>query len=423
MKFLLVALATVALSATLATSDKVRYDNYTLFRFVPKTKAMVQSLIDLESAPLSGYHFFSPIQGEAQPVDVLISPDHQAEFKAILEENNIESEVLVEDIQKSIDNEGFRPDTLAGSFDWRAYHTLDEIYGWLRSIASSYPDRVTLLYGGSTGQGRDILGVRISHNPANAERIVFIEANIHAREWITSAVATFIINQLIGNTDAEVRHLAESYDFYVFPVFNPDGFVHSHTTNRLWRKTRTQYSIFCYGADPNRNWPYQWMTGGASNQPCSDTYGGPAPLSEPSTLSTSNFIRSIGRNLEAYISLHSYSQMLLLPYGHTTAHLDNYDELMLIGRQAIQDLSRRYGTQYVVGNIAETIYVATGGSMDWVKNEFQVPISYTYELRDLGQNGFILPAEEIIPTGLETLDSLVSIFRSYELLHPRTDSE
>lgn len=28
---------------------------------------------------------------------------------------------------------------------------------------------------------------------------------------------------------------------------------------------------------------------------------------------------------------------------------------MVIGRQAIADLARRYGTQYVVGNVAETI--------------------------------------------------------------------
>lgn len=96
----------------------------------------------------------------------------------------------------------------------------------------------------------------------------------------------------------------------------------------MWRKTRTPYSLLCYGADPNRNWPYQWMQGGASNQPCSDTYAGPNPLSEQSTDSLAFFIDTIGDDLIAYISLHSYSQMLLLPYGHTTDPLDNYSEMV-----------------------------------------------------------------------------------------------
>jgi len=38
-------------------------------------------------------------------------------------------------------------------------------------------------------------------------------------------------------------------------------------------------------------------------------------------------------------------------------------------------------------------------------------MAYTYELRDRGQNGFLLPAREIIPTGEETMDSLVAMFK------------
>lgn len=53
--------------------------------------------------------------------------------------------------------------------------------------------------------------------------------------------------------------------------------------------------------------------------------------------------------------------------------------------------------------------VATGSSGDWVKANFRTPIVFTYELRDKGQYGFILPPEQIIPTGEETLDSLITI--------------
>lgn len=43
------------------------------------------------------------------------------------------------------------------------------------------------------------------------------------------------------------------YDFYILPIFNPDGYEYTHTENRMWRKTRSPGKR-CVGADPNRNW-------------------------------------------------------------------------------------------------------------------------------------------------------------------------
>lgn len=57
------------------------------------------------------------------------------------------------------------------------------------------------------------------------------------------------------------------------------------------------------------------------------------------------------------------------------------------------------------------IDVASGGSMDWVKGNYQTPITYTYELRDKGRYGFALPIEQIIPTGEETMDSFITIMQ------------
>lgn len=95
----------------------------------------------------------------------------------------------------------------------------------------------------------------------------------------------------------------------------------------MWRKTRVPYGN-CFGADPNRNWGYRWNTGGSSNNPCSDTYAGPYAFSEPSVESTSRYLSSIQSQVIAYISFHSFSQMLMFPFGHTTDHLDNHDELV-----------------------------------------------------------------------------------------------
>lgn len=96
----------------------------------------------------------------------------------------------------------------------------------------------------------------------------------------------------------------------------------------MWRKTRTRYNMFCYGADPNRNWGYEWMNGGASQNPCSDIYAGPRPFSEQSVEVMRDFIANVSDTMVAYLDFHSFSQMLLLPFGHTTDPLSNYDEMV-----------------------------------------------------------------------------------------------
>lgn len=59
--------------------------------------------------------------------------------------------------------------------------------------------------------------------------VVFLEANIHAREWITSATATWFLNQLLTSTDPVIQDLAQNINWYIVPVFNVDGFAYSHT--------------------------------------------------------------------------------------------------------------------------------------------------------------------------------------------------
>lgn len=59
------------------------------------------------------------------------------------------------------------------------------------------------------------------------------------------------------------------------------GFVYTQTTDRPWRKNRQTVSgSSCVGRDPNRNWPYEWeLTGGASTDPCAETFKGRMVLS------------------------------------------------------------------------------------------------------------------------------------------------
>ncbi|CAH1180358.1 unnamed protein product [Phaedon cochleariae] len=404
MRLVLVAILWIGCSS----ATRVRFDNHTLYRFTPKDDQAIDTLRQLEQSV--GYDFWTSVNGVGMPVDILVPPQKKREIMEVVEALAVDQEILMSNIQEEIDREA--GSLRAGdTFGWNSYHTIEEIYNWLRSLSTKYPKIVTLVEAGRSHENRPVLGVKVSFGKATGQRqAVWIDSNIHAREWISGAVNTYILNALLTSTDRSIRNLAERHDWYIFPVLNPDGFHYTYTTNRMWRKTRTPYGL-CVGADPNRNWDYKWNQGGSSSIPCTETYAGPRAFSEACTASTSRYLGGIAKELLVYVSFHSYSQMLLLPYGHTAQHLDNYNVTYPIAVEAANSLTKRYGTRYTVGNVAETIYVATGSSMDWLKGVHHVPFAYTYELRDTGKYGFLLPADQIIPTAEETLDSVLTIVR------------
>lgn len=93
------------------------------------------------------------------------------------------------------------------------------------------------------------------------------------------------------------------------------GFVYTQTTNRLWRKNRQTVSgNSCVGRDINRNWPYKWeLTGGASTNPCDETYKGQAAGDSPELKAIKGQIDSLaaGKGITFYVDFHSYGQYVL----------------------------------------------------------------------------------------------------------------
>ena len=51
---------------------------------------------------------------------------------------------------------------------------------------------------------------------------MYIDAGIHAREWIGPATATFMLKELL-KAPLEDRSLLNEIDWYFVPVLNPDG--------------------------------------------------------------------------------------------------------------------------------------------------------------------------------------------------------
>uniref|UniRef100_A0A1L8DQZ6 Zinc carboxypeptidase A 1 n=1 Tax=Nyssomyia neivai TaxID=330878 RepID=A0A1L8DQZ6_9DIPT len=394
--------------------EKARFDNYKVFSVNVKNEEQVEVLQALEK--MSSYDFWNGATKVGGVVDIMVPPHKFPEFEEIISRNNFEIDLKVSNVQELIDNE--QPKVLARNdeFGWTQYHTLDEINAWLDLMIAQYSNVLTSVNAGNSYEGQPIRGVLLSYRAGNPA--IFIESNTHAREWITSATATYILNEFLTSTDPNVRRIAESYDWYIFPNVNPDGFRYSHENNRMWRKTRSRHGVICLGTDPNRNWGYQWQDGsspGASYDVCSETFAGPMPFSEPETKQLADFVMEHADRIKVYLSFHSYSQLLLYPWSYTQDAAEHYDHLHEIGMVTAERLRESYNTQYTVQSSFD-LYISTGTSVDWAYGEAGIQIGYTYEFRDTGATGFILPAEQIIPNAVETLQSLIAMMDECERL-------
>ncbi|XP_055597876.1 zinc carboxypeptidase A 1-like [Uranotaenia lowii] len=403
-----VCVALLLFAGSIQGEEQARYDNYRLYRVQAKTLGQLNLLNQLDGSSDS-LIFLKSARTVGDNSLVIVAPHKFADFTAALERDGIIAEVVQNNVQESIDHESKRMARRAkGDFNWTEYHELDEIHAWLDTLAAEHKE-VETIEGGRSYENRLIKGVKVSYKSGNPG--IFIEGGIHAREWISPATVTYILNQLLTSQEPAVRKIAESYDWYIFPNANPDGYVYTHKKDRFWRKTRTPYGGACFGADPNRNWDFHWAEQGTSDRCASETYGGPQAFSEVETKSLSEYITSLKGKIQAYIGFHSFSQLLLFPYGHTGEHVSNHDDLNAIAKATIDSLAKRYGTRYVYGNVYDAIYPASGSSVDWAYGTLDVKIAYTYELRPDGSSayGFELPANQIVPTGEETLDSLVTL--------------
>ena len=93
----------------------------------------------------------------------------------------------------------------------------------------------------------------------------------------------------------------------------------------------------------------------------------------------------------------------MLAYGYSCDVVsEKDDEYEKLAKGAVEAITAVHGTDFAYGSICTTIYPASGGSVDYVEDVTKADYSVTAELRDRGDYGFLLPADQIIPTGEET---------------------
>lgn len=124
----------------------------------------------------------------------------------------------------------------------------------------------------------------------------------------------------------------------------------------MWRKTRQPVPHSdCIGTDGNRNFDSYWMVnGGASNNPCDYDYAGPKPFSEPEIKGLADYLQAHKEKFNILLAFHSYSQVLLSPWGHTLEEVPpNYDDLMQIAKAYADAVGKLpYKTPYTYGTSA-----------------------------------------------------------------------
>lgn len=381
------------------------FTGHKMIRILPSHSSHVDFLHALEHEYEMDY--WNHPMSDLRPVLTVVDPAREKSFLKSLNSSSINYEVLHHNYQTVVDNERaemIQPRNFEArddSFNYNIYHTYDEIKAQIKFLADKYPTKAKYEPVGTTFENREIPAIVLGKEGAP---VIFFECGIHSREWVTIAFATWVTNELLSNPT--LANFLDNYQFVIVPVLNVDGFVFTHTSNRLWRKTRsTQTGTTCIGADPNRNWDSAFCEKGASSNPCSETYCGKSAFSETEALQMSKMITKYnnnGKKIAAYFAIHSYSQLWMYPFGYKYDNPPNVAKLNEISDAALTAIKAVNGLVFTRGSIANTIYLASGSSADWAYDTEKVAISFAVELRDKGQYGFQLPANQIAPACAET---------------------
>lgn len=259
------------------------------------------------------------------------------------------------------------------------YHSYDQLTTIMRNWATTYPaicklDSLPL----KTYQGRWIYGVKISDNPGveeESEPGMLVDGAHHAREWATPQVVRLFCDSLLKTyaTSSEVQQIVNNVELYCFPVINVDGYVYDYSGGGLsWRRNREPFGGQI-GCDVNRNYAGcanmpagDWgaVDGGkATHMPGDDLFCGAYPNSGDESRALTLYAKQ--RVINAYMSYHSYSELLMWGWGFTTTGTPDNTVLSRFGNRMAGMVNRLGGGTYQPGQIPVILYDVSGSSIDW----------------------------------------------------------
>ena len=310
------------------------------------------------------------------------------------------------------------------------YRTISEIYAAADTLAATYPNLVQLIDIGdswektqnpSAGWDMEVLLLSNRNNPAVTKSDAFFMSGIHAREWAPPELNLRFAEYLLANyaTNADVKWLLDYNRIHLVLLTNPDGRTRDEANqNVLWRKNTNNNhcgNTNNRGVDLNRNYPYQWEYNSYS---CDETFAGPSAGSEPETVAITNYVQDIfpdqkGPNpsdpvneLNAtgmFIDLHSYSRLVLWPWGYTYDLAPNNASLKVMS----------YKFAYYNGHDPQKsteLYPTNGSTDDWSYGELGVP-GFCFEVGDTFHQSCSVFENDINPNNQQALLRAIKIAR------------
>jgi hypothetical protein len=313
--------------------------------------------------------------GGRRYADISVPQERFAEIEALAPNY----EVLIPDIQREIADLGILG---VGS----AYHTYEEAYAEMDSVADANPTICVVQSLGQSLEGRQIWAIKISDNVGTTEdepRVLYM-GNHHAREYVTVEIPLYLMYYFVDNygSDPRVTNLVNNREIWIVPIVNPDGREYCQNYNSNWRKNRRPNGDGSYGVDINRNYGYMWGydNEGSSPTPSAEDYRGTAAFSEPETQRIRDFCED--NEISTCISYHSYGNLILYPWGYIPAVTP--DDAIF---ETLADSMASYNT-YTYGPAATAIYITNGDSDDWMYGEQTTKskmFSYTFEVGSVFQ--------------------------------------
>ncbi len=279
------------------------------------------------------------------------------------------------------------------------YPTVEETFDIAAGLAADYPDLARWIDIGDSwekingpGPGYDLMVLALGNQTTPGPKPkLFAMTSMHAREYTPAPLATRFAQHLIDGygMDADATWLLDHHEIHLLLQANPDGRKRAEAGDS-WRKNAN--NLHCAnsddrGVDLNRNFPFMWnCCGGSSGLACSEVYRGPAAASEPETQAVQNYLRSIfadqrGPDLGdpapedatgVYLDIHSFSELVLWPYGFNATSAPNGVALQTLGRKLAFFNGYRPEKSSVSFNV-------DGASDDFAYGDLGVA-AYTFEL-------------------------------------------
>ncbi|MCL1039606.1 PKD domain-containing protein [Shewanella submarina] len=244
---------------------------------------------------------------------------------------------------------------------YACYPTVEETFDAMDSLVSQYPKLASLTDIGDSWLkqngigGFDLKVLKLTNEGTSGDKPkLFIHAAMHAREYATSPLALDFATHLLQTyeTDADSQWILDRHEIHLLLHMNPDGRKEAEK-QVYWRKNMNQSVCSnpdAKGVDLNRNFSWGWNTTGgvgSSGNQCAETYRGQSAASEPETQAVEAYLRNLfgdhrGPNRAdaapadtpgMHIDIHSYSELVLWPWGDVDTPAPNGTALQTLGRK------------------------------------------------------------------------------------------